>query len=116
MGYVETYYRPGAEGDPPRAPLSGHVEVEVCVVGGGLAGLTVALELARRGRKVCVLEAERIAWGASGRNGGFVSPGYSLSYQAIERRVGADDAKSLHRLSIEGAQAVTDNLVALRIL
>src|SRR5271170_3874685 len=103
MGYVETYYRPGAEGDPPRAPLSGHVEVEVCIVGGGLAGLTTALELARRGRKVCVLEARRIAWGASGRNGGFVGPGYSAGYEAIARMAGDDDAKSLHRLSIEGA-------------
>ena len=115
MGYVETYYRPGAAGDAQRAPLSGRIETEVCVVGGGLAGLTTALELARRGRKVCVLEAERIAWGASGRNGGFVSPGYSLSYPAIERRVGADDARSLHRLSIEGAQAVADNLAALQV-
>jgi gamma-glutamylputrescine oxidase len=115
MGYVETYYRPGAAGDAPRPPLRGRVEAEVCVVGGGLAGLTTALELARRGRKVCVLEGERIAWGASGRNGGFVSPGYSLSYPAIERRVGADDARSLHRLSIEGAQAVADNLAALEV-
>lgn len=115
MGYVETYYRPGAANDAPRPPLRGQVEVEVCVVGGGLAGLTVALELARRGRKVCVLEAERIAWGASGRNGGFVSPGYSLSYQAIERRVGPDHARALHRLSIEGAQAVADNLAALKV-
>ena len=115
MAYVETYYRPGAANDAPRAPLSGQIEAEVCVVGGGLAGLTVALELARRGRKVCVLEAERIAWGASGRNGGFVSPGYSAGYQAIRRRVGPDDAKSLHRLSIEGAQAVADNLAALEV-
>jgi len=115
MGYVETYYRPGVAGDAPRPPVSGNVEAEICVVGGGLAGLTTALELARRGRKVSVLEAERIAWGASGRNGGFVSPGYSLSYQNIERRVGPDDAKSLHRLSIEGAQAVADNLAALNV-
>jgi gamma-glutamylputrescine oxidase len=115
MGYVETYYRPGAAGEAPRPPLRGQVEVEVCIIGGGLAGLTTALELARRGRKVCVLEAECIAWGASGRNGGFVSPGYSLSYPAIERRVGSDNAKSLHRLSIEGAQTVADNLVALNV-
>jgi glycine/D-amino acid oxidase-like deaminating enzyme len=115
MGYVETYYRPAAAVDVPRPSLSGRLEGEVCVVGGGLAGLTVALELARRGRKVCVLEAERIAWGASGRNGGFVGPGYSAGYQAIRRRVGPDDAKSLYRLSIEGAQAVADNLAALEV-
>ncbi len=115
MSYVETYYRSGAAADAPRAPLQGQVEAEVCIVGGGLAGLTTALELARRGRKVFVLEAERVAWGASGRNGGFVSPGWSAGYETIERRVGADHAKSLHQLSIEGAQAVADNLAALDV-
>jgi len=62
-----------------------------------------------------VLEAERIGWGASGRNGGFVSPGYSAGYQTIARQVGRDDAKSLHRLSIEGAEAVAANLEALGV-
>jgi gamma-glutamylputrescine oxidase len=115
MAYVETYYGPAAGAEPPRPALSGRLEADVCVVGGGLAGLTAALELARRGRKVCVVEAERIAWGASGRNGGFVSPGYSASHQTIERHVGPQDAKSLHRLSIEGAQAVAANLDALHV-
>jgi glycine/D-amino acid oxidase-like deaminating enzyme len=115
MSYAETYYRPGAAADAARAPLSGRVEADVCVVGGGLAGLTTALELARGGCTVCVLEAERIGWGASGRNGGFVSPGYSAGYQTIARQVGADDAKSLHRLSIEGAEAVAANLEALGV-
>lgn len=115
MSYVETYYRPGAAADAARPPLIGRLEAEVCVVGGGLAGLTVALELARRGRSVCVLEAERIAWGASGRNGGFVSPGYSAGYALIERRVGPDDAKTLHRMSIEGAEAVAASLQALAV-
>jgi gamma-glutamylputrescine oxidase len=115
MPYVETYYGPAAGAEVQRPALSGRVEADVCVVGGGLAGLTAALELARRGRKVCVLEAERLAWGASGRNGGFVSPGYSASYQTIERRVGRDAAASLHRLSIEGAKAVAANLDGLGV-
>jgi len=113
--YVETYYRSGAEADNQRPALSGRREAEVCIVGGGLAGLTTALELARRGRKVCVLEARRIGWGASGRNGGFVSPGYSAGYQTIARHVGQDDAAALHRLSIEGADDVTANLQALQV-
>jgi glycine/D-amino acid oxidase-like deaminating enzyme len=115
MTYIETYYQRAAGQPPPRAPLAGRLEVDACIVGGGLAGLTTALELARRGRKVCVLEARGIAWGASGRNGGFVSPGYSAGYDTIARAVGADDAKALHRLSIEGAQAVADNLESLDI-
>lgn len=115
MPYVETYYGPVAGADAQRPSFAGRREADVCVVGGGLAGLTAALELARRGRKVCVLEAERLAWGASGRNGGFVSPGYSASYQTIERQVGPDHAKSLHRLSIEGATAVAANLDSLGV-
>jgi glycine/D-amino acid oxidase-like deaminating enzyme len=115
MAYVETYYGPAAGADAERPALSGRREADVCVVGGGLAGLTAALELARRGVKVCLLEAERIAWGASGRNGGFVGPGYSARYETIERQVGADDAASLHRLSIEGADAVAANLDRLAV-
>ncbi len=115
MGYAPTYYGPPAGVDAPRPALNGRAEADVCVVGGGLAGLTAALELARRGMKVAVLEGERIAWGASGRNGGFVSPGYSARHETIERQVGADDATALHRLSIEGAEAVAANLKALGV-
>jgi gamma-glutamylputrescine oxidase len=112
---VSTYYSLSAPAANPRPSLSGRCEADVCVVGGGLAGLSTALELARRGRRVCVLEAQRIAWGASGRNGGFVSPGYSSSYRNIERRVGTARANSLFRLSLEGADAVAHNLDALGV-
>lgn len=88
---------------------------DVCVVGAGLAGLNTALELVRAGRQVVVVEAERIAWGASGRNGGFVSPGYAQSYQAIENRVGSDEARVLYALSIEGMQQVASNIRELGI-
>ena len=62
---------------PTAAGLTVELDVDVCVVGGGLAGLTVARELARRGWSVAVLEARRIAWNASGRNTGFVLPGFA---------------------------------------
>src|ERR1700693_1958967 len=111
----DTYYARVASAEPVRPSLSGYTEVDACIVGAGLAGLSTALELARRGRRVCVLEAERVAWGASGRNGGFVSPGYSSGFQQIARRVGHDRARELYRLSIEGAEAVADNIAALDI-
>ncbi|MGQ7845325.1 NAD(P)/FAD-dependent oxidoreductase [Granulosicoccus sp. 3-233] len=88
---------------------------DVCIIGAGLAGLSTALELLRAGRQVVVLEAERIAWGASGRNGGFVSPGYAQGYQAIEARVGAAEARILHGLSIEGMRLVAANIRQLGI-
>lgn len=115
MSYIETFYRPAAAADRPRAPLAGPVETEVCIIGGGLAGLTTALELARRGRSVCILETHRIAWGASGRNGGFVSPGWAARYRSIEAAVGPSDAKTLHQMSIEGVRLVAGNLEALAV-
>ncbi len=116
MSYIETYYRRALGPDAVQRPaLEGRVKTDVCIVGGGLAGLTAALELARKGRKVCVLEANRVAWGASGRNGGFVSPGWAARYKNIQRMVGSDHAKELHRLSIEGADAVLSNVHSLAV-
>jgi glycine/D-amino acid oxidase-like deaminating enzyme len=115
LSYVETWYR-GRLTDPgPRPPLAGRIEADVCVIGGGLAGLTTALELARAGRSVCVVEARRVGWGASGRNGGFVSPGFSAGHATLIRAVGEDHARALHRLSIEGMNAVADNIDRLAI-
>lgn len=116
MSYIETYYRRALGPDAVQRPaLEGRVKADVCVVGGGLAGLTAALELVRKGRKVCVLEANRVAWGASGRNGGFVSPGWAARYKNIQRAVGAEHAKELHRLSIEGADMVLKNVHMLAL-
>ncbi|HET8726539.1 MAG TPA: FAD-binding oxidoreductase [Alphaproteobacteria bacterium] len=113
--YVDTYYKRRLTSDAPRPELRGAQTADACIIGGGLAGLTAALELARRGRDVVVLEAQRVAWGASGRNGGFVSPGYSAALNVIERAVGPDDARSLMRLSIEGVDIVSQNISTLGI-
>jgi glycine/D-amino acid oxidase-like deaminating enzyme len=98
-----------------RPPLSGDLDVEVCVVGAGLAGLTTALELARRGWSVAVVEARRIAWNASGRNTGFVLPGFAQSIDAIVRRVGLDHAKALWALSEEGLEYVRTTIDETRM-
>lgn len=71
--------------------------VEVCVVGGGFAGLNTALGLAERGvRDVILLEAQTPAFGASGRNGGFVFAGYSRSPEFLLSRLGPDRARRLY--------------------
>jgi glycine/D-amino acid oxidase-like deaminating enzyme len=89
-----------------RSPLAVELDVEVCVIGAGLAGLTVAREVARRGWSVVVLEAQSVAWNASGRNAGFVLPGYAAGAKALVTRVGVEDAKKLWALSEAGAEYV----------
>ncbi|HEX7747421.1 MAG TPA: FAD-binding oxidoreductase [Bordetella sp.] len=113
--YIDSYYRQTATPHTPYPVLAQSESADVCVVGAGLAGLTAALTLARAGRSVVLLDAERIAWGASGRNGGVVSPGYATSFDLISRRVGEDHAKQLYRLSIEGVDIVRENIRALGI-
>src|SRR3954453_10411896 len=93
---------------PERPPLTGDLDVEVVVVGAGLAGLTIARELARRGWSVAVLEARRIAWNASGRNTGFVLPGFAQDMDVVVRRVGLAHAKHLWALSEAGLDYVRD--------
>jgi gamma-glutamylputrescine oxidase len=115
MAYIDTYYRRTIAEETPRPPLQGEATAEICIVGGGLAGLSTALYLARAGRKVVVVEAERVAWGASGRNGGFVGPGYSTSLAHVERMVGREHAHALHRMSLEGAEIVRSLIAELGI-
>jgi glycine/D-amino acid oxidase-like deaminating enzyme len=91
---------------PERAPLTADLDVDVCVVGAGLAGLTTAREIARAGWSVAVMEAGRIAWNASGRNCGFVLPGFAAGIRSIVERVGLDRARELWGLSEAGLEYV----------
>lgn len=116
MSYIDTFYRRTIDDNCAFPVLSDIAECDACVIGGGLAGITTALQLLRGGQAVVILEAERIGWGASGRNGGFVSPGYAKDADAIERAVGADHARKLHALSIEGMKFVRDTIDELDIV
>ncbi len=93
-----------------RVPLTYDFDVEVCVIGGGLAGLTAAREIARRGWSVAVLETRRIAWNASGRNCGFVLPGFAVAMDQVVDRVGLDHAKALWSLSEMGLDYVRETI------
>ena len=89
-----------------RMRLSFDLDVDICVVGAGLAGLTVALEAARLGASVAVLEGRHVGWNASGHNLGTVMPGYGLPLDELIERVGFEDARELWALSRAGAEFV----------
>ena len=100
--YVETYYRDTLHDNEKRAALAEDIETEVCVIGGGLAGLSTTLGLVEKGKKTTLIEANRIGWGASGRNGGFVAKGYASGYRQLVKKVGLDHTKQLHKLATHG--------------
>src|SRR5277367_2933187 len=107
--------RPDPAAIPERSRLSFDLDADICVVGAGLAGMTVALEAARLGASVVVLEGRHVGWGASGSLLGTVMPGYGLALKDLIARIGLEDAKELWDLSKEGAEYVraqaTDQLM-----
>src|SRR5690242_16540140 len=89
-----------------RMRLTFDLDVDICIVGAGLAGLTAALEAARLGASVAVLEGRHVGWNASGNNLGTVMPGYALPIGELIERVGFEDARELWALSKEGAEFI----------
>ena len=88
--YIDCHYARSRVGSDSAPYLDGTIAAGTVVVGGGLAGLTIALELARGGHSVVLLEGRRIGWGASGRNGGFCAPGYAVGYDRIAQMAGEE--------------------------
>ncbi|HEV7123111.1 MAG TPA: FAD-binding oxidoreductase [Rhodanobacter sp.] len=112
-----SYYRATATPDQSWQPLDGSARAQVAIIGGGFAGLNTALGLAERGvRDVVLLEREQIAFGASGRNGGFVFAGYSLGEQSLLDQRGESRARALFKLTTEAVgrirQRIADYAIA----
>jgi glycine/D-amino acid oxidase-like deaminating enzyme len=84
-----------SEGETARARLTFDLDADICVVGAGLAGLTVALEAARLGASVVVLEGRHVGWSASGGLLGTVMPGFGLGLKDLIARIGLEDAREL---------------------
>ncbi|MCC0064752.1 MAG: FAD-binding oxidoreductase [Defluviimonas sp.] len=115
MTAPETYYSLTRISAPARPALAGAADCATLVIGGGFAGIWTALELARAGEDVMVIEAETLGHGASGRNGGIVCPGFACGAEAITDRAGPETAEALHRLSIEGVTRLREAIVRHRI-
>src|SRR6202163_1109952 len=97
---------PDAAAAPEPMRLTFDLDVDICVVGAGLAGLTVALEAARLGASVAVLEGRHVGWNASGHQLGTVMAGYGLGIDDLIARIGFDNTRELWSLSKEGADFV----------
>jgi gamma-glutamylputrescine oxidase len=108
--YPASYYAATATPLAPFAPLQGAVQADVCIVGGGYTGLSAALHLAQRGYGVVLLEAHRVGFGASGRNGGQVGSGQRQDQDWIEGQVGREHARRLWDMA-EESKALVRSLI-----
>jgi gamma-glutamylputrescine oxidase len=107
-GHIDSWYAASASLalDFPR--LQGEIKVDVCIVGGGYTGLSAALHLRERGYSVVLLEAEKVGWGASGRNGGHVGVGQRPDQETLEGMVGMEQARKLWQLGLEAVDTVCE--------
>lgn len=110
--YPQSWYAATKIVAPERPPLAADLDVDICVIGGGLAGLTAAREIARSGWSVALLEAGRLAGSASGRSTGFVLPGFAADPGRLIERVGFDATRTLWSLAQTGLDYVRDTITA----
>src|SRR6185312_2666349 len=113
--HAASYYAASARPAPERAALTGSVECDVCVVGGGIAGCSAALHLAERGYSVVLLEQNRVGWGASGRSGAQALFGVAAGQAKLERLIGARDARVVWDVTVEGLSLMRELIARHRI-
>ncbi|WP_271460780.1 NAD(P)/FAD-dependent oxidoreductase [Pantoea leporis] len=110
MQHVGSYYAATANAHQPWPELQESVQCDVCIIGGGFTGLSSALFLTEAGYDVVLLEAAKIGFGASGRNGGQVVNSYSRDVDVIEQRYGKQTAQMLGSMMFEGAEIIRDRI------
>lgn len=108
--YPQSYYAFSANPVPPRPELIGETETDVCIVGAGYTGLSTALFLLENGFKVTILEAAKVGFGASGRNGGQIVNSYSRDIDVIERTSNARHAQLMGEMAFEGGRIIRDRI------
>ncbi|WP_206995360.1 NAD(P)/FAD-dependent oxidoreductase [Trinickia mobilis] len=108
--HVASYYAATANDTTRHAPLADALTVDVCVIGAGLTGISTALNLAERGYSVAVLEASKVGWAASGRNGGQLIAGFACGIDAFANYMNAADVKRIWDMGLETLDIVKDRV------
>ena len=113
--HAPSYYAASANPQPERPSLKGRVDADVCIVGAGYTGLSSALHLAEAGFRVVVIEAAKVGWGASGRNGGQMVHSYSRDIDVIEKTHGMRVAAAMGEMAFEGARVIRERVAKYNI-
>ncbi len=108
--HAPSYYAATANWQTDYPTLDGQIEVDVCIVGGGFSGVSTALNLAERGYKVALLEAHKISWGASGRNGGQLIRGIGHGAEQFRNAIGEEGVKSIFSMGLEAVNIVRNSI------
>ncbi len=114
-GHAASWYAASANDQQVRPSLDANIETDICVIGAGYTGISAGLELAERGYRVVVLEAMRVGFGASGRNGGQIVNGYSRDLETIAKRYGPAKAVELGKMSLEGGNIIRERIAKYKI-
>ena len=108
--HAPSYYAASVNRELTLEPLQGEQRADVCIVGGGFSGLNTAIELAERGLSVILLEAHRIGWGASGRNGGQLIRGVGHDVEQFSKIIGEEGVDELKRMGFEAVDIVRQRI------
>ncbi|MFP3516187.1 FAD-binding oxidoreductase [Pseudomonas sp. SIMBA_077] len=113
--HTASYYAASSLPQPDHPVLQGDLVADVCVVGGGFSGLNTALELAERGMSVVLLEAHKIGWGASGRNGGQLIRGVGHGLEQFESVIGKDGVRHMKLMGLQAVEIVRQRVERFNI-
>lgn len=112
--HTSSYYAASQRDKESFPTLTSDVTTDICIVGGGLSGVSTAVELAERGYDVVLLEANRIGWGASGRNGGQIIGGYGSKLtnnpEATDKQLGAGAADAISAMGVECVDIIRERI------
>ena len=109
MPHVKSYYAATANQELSYGKLNSNIRTQVCVIGGGFTGLNTAINLAKKGYDVVLIESEKIGWGASGRNGGQLISGFSFS-DHFEKKGTENDIQNIWQLGAKSADLVRERV------